>query len=292
MLTLTLLGTGAPIPDPARRGPAQVIDAGGELVLIDCGSGVAQRLVEADYAPRYSGQVRPPLRRIAITHLHSDHVTGLPDLLWAGWVMRWWDAPPPIAGPPGTAEMLEHLLAAFSYDIAVRSKGERLRREWLVPDVVEIDEGWQHEGGGYRLSAFRVNHEPVDEAFGFRLDADGAAVVVSGDTRPSENLIRHAQGADLLVHEVYWGRGAARLRAGVADPDALARRATIDAYHTSSEEVGKVATQAEVEQLALSHLLLRGGTPADVLADLAPHFSRPAVVGEDLMRFEIGVRPR
>jgi ribonuclease Z len=288
MLTVTLLGTGAPIPDPARRGPAQVIDAGGELVLVDCGSGVAQRLVEAGYAPRYSGQVRPPLRRIAITHLHSDHVTGLPDLLWAGWIMRWWDEPPSIAGPPGTARLVEHLLAAFSYDIAVRMKGERLRREWLVPPVEEIDEGWREDGDGFRLSAFRVNHEPVDEAFGFRLEADGASVAISGDTRPSENLIRHAQGVDLLVHEVYWGRGAARLREGITDPDALARRQTIDAYHTSSEDVGQIAARTGARQLVLSHLLLRGGTAADVLADVAPHYPEPTVVGEDLMRFAIG----
>ena len=279
-MRLTLLGTGTPIPDPRRRGPSQVIEVGGRLVLVDCGSGVVHRLLEAGYA-------RPVISRIAVTHLHSDHIVGLADLLWTGWIIRWWDEPPPIAGPPGTAALVRGLLAALSYDIDVRVKGERLRREWLEPRVEEIDEGWSAEGDGWRLTGFRVEHEPVDQAFGFRLDADGGSVVISGDTRPSENLIRHAQGAGLLVHEVYWRRGAAALRSGVTDPDALVRRETIDSYHTHSEDVGKVAARAEVKHLVLSHILFRGGSPADLLADIEPDFRRPVTVGEDLYVFDI-----
>src|SRR3712207_3399110 len=108
-MKLTLLGTGTPIPDPSRRGPSQVIEVGDALILVDCGSGVLHRLVE-------SGYQRPVLDRIAITHLHSDHITGIADLLWAGWIMRWWDTPPPIAGPPGTAAFITRLLQAFDYD--------------------------------------------------------------------------------------------------------------------------------------------------------------------------------
>ena len=167
-------------------------------------------------------------------------------------------------------------------------KGERLRRESLVPRVEEMAEGWCAEGDGWRLAGFRVDHEPVDEAFGFRLEADGGSVVISGDTRPSENLIRNAQRADLLVHEVYWRRGAAAMRAGLTDPDALFRRDTINYYHTHSEDVGKIAARAEAKHLVLSHILFRGGTPADLLADVEPDFRRPTTVGEDLQAFELG----
>src|SRR5215211_8215498 len=141
-MKLTLLGTGTPIPDPARRGPSQVIEVGNELVLIDAGSGVLHRLVEAGYAAPASGRLIRPIRQIAITHLHSDHITVLADLLWTGWIMRWWDQPPPIAGPPGTAEFIRRLMDALAYDIDVRRRDERLRTEWLIPRVDEIDEGW------------------------------------------------------------------------------------------------------------------------------------------------------
>ncbi len=279
-MKLTLLGTGTPIPDPRRRGPSQVIEVGDELVLVDAGSGVLHRLIEAGYS-------RPAIGRIAITHLHSDHITGIADLLWAGWIMRWWDEPPPIAGPPGTAAFVERLVHAFEYDIAVRVTGERLRREWLVPRVEEIEEDWSTEGDGWRLRGFRVDHAPVDEAFGFRLDADAGSIVISGDTRPSENLVRHAQGADLLVHEVYWRRGALALRETIADADQLARRETIDGYHTNSEEVGAIATRAEAKHLILSHILFRGGTPDDLRADIEPHYRGRLTVGRDLETFTI-----
>src|SRR5437899_4858456 len=116
-MRLTLLGTGAPTPNPARRGPSQVVDVGGELVLVDAGTGVVHRLLEAGYR-------RPRISRILLTHLHSDHLMGLPDLLWTGWISRWWDTPPVLHGPPGTDGLVAGLVQAFAYDISVRSRGE------------------------------------------------------------------------------------------------------------------------------------------------------------------------
>lgn len=280
-MKLTLLGTGTPGPNPNRRGPSQVIESDGQLVLIDCGSGVAHRLVEAGYGRR-------PIQRLLITHLHSDHITGLPDLLWAGWVGRWWDEPPVISGPAGTARFVERLLDAFAFDIEVRTKGERLKREWLVPRVEEIDEGWTADGNDWRLTVFRVEHQPVEPAFGYRMDADGGSIVISGDTSASENLIRHAQGTDLLVHEVYLARAMQPAGAEPTHPDLVARRRTITSYHTPSTEVGTVAARAEARHLVLSHILLRDGTPDDLLADIRPTYSGPITVGEDLAVFEVG----
>ena len=111
---LVLLGTGMPFPDPRRRGPAQVVDAGGALMLVDCGASALHRLVEAGLDGRR-------IRQIAITHLHSDHVTGIADLLWAGAIYRWWESPPPVVGPPGTSDLFTRLIDAFSYDLRVRS---------------------------------------------------------------------------------------------------------------------------------------------------------------------------
>jgi ribonuclease Z len=279
-MKLTLLGTGTPGANPRRRGPSQVIESGGELVLIDCGAGVAHRLVEAGYGGR-------PIRQLAITHLHSDHITGLPDLLWAGWVGRWWDTPPVISGPPGTRHFIEALLDAFSYDIAVRTRtpgGEGLHREWLVPRVEEVEEGWQTAGSDWRLSAFRVDHVQVDEAFGFRLDNSGSSIVISGDTRRSENLIQHSQGVDILVHEVIQRDPGA---ANITDPWLAGRRRAVNAYHTPSDEVGKIARDAAAKQLVLSHLVMRGGGPDALLEDVSKDYSGPITVGEDLQTFEV-----
>ena len=277
-MKLTLLGTGTPIADPARRGPSQVIEVGDELVLVDAGSGVVHRLLEAGYP-------RPAVRRIALTHLHSDHIVGLPDLLWTGWIQEWWQEPPVIAGPPGTHSLVHGLAEAMVYDIRVRNRADRYGRDWQQPKVEEIEEGWSVEGDGWRLSGFRVDHEPVDQAFSYRLDSQAGSVMLSGDTRPSENLIRHAQGADLLVHEVYWRRGALRRLAQISDPDARFRATAVDAYHTDSETVGGIAARAEAGHLVLSHILFRGGSPADLIADIEPDFGGRVTVGEDLQTF-------
>lgn len=279
-MKLTLLGTGAPPPDPARRGPSEVIEIGPSALLFDCGSGVAQQLVAAAIAGNR-------LRHIFITHLHSDHIVDLAQLLFCGWIMQWWQRPPRIAGPPGTHTFVERLLHAYEYDIDVRQRGEGLPIEALAPAVEEVEEGWSTEGDGWRVAAFRVNHEPVDQAFGYRVEAAGASLAISGDTRPSENLIRHAQGVDLLLHEVYGREGARRRRIGVSDPSALARWDLIDGYHTGSDEVGAVAKQADARLLVMNHVLLRGGSPEALLDDVARDYPK-AVLGEDLMSFSIG----
>jgi ribonuclease Z len=278
-MKLTLLGTGTPIPNLQRYGPSQVVEVGEQLILVDAGLGVVHRLMAAGYP-------RPNLACIALTHLHFDHIAGLHDVLWAGWIQSWWDTPPVIVGPPGTREFIDGLMRAFSYDIKVRTMGER-RREGLVPQVVEeVEDGWMTENADWRLSAFRVEHDPVDQAFGVRLDTPDGSLVVSGDTKRSENLIRHAQGVDLLVHEAYARRGMEAQMAATTDPLVLARLQVIAGYHTPADDVARIATETGAKHLVLTHLLLNGGaTPASMVEEIEPIYRGRLTVGADLLAF-------
>jgi ribonuclease Z len=286
-MKLTLLGTGTPIPDPKRAGASQTIESGGELVLIDCGAGAMHRLAESGYVQPGGRELALPIRCIALTHLHSDHITGLADLLWAGWVMNWWTKAPLLIGPPGTAEMVRHLVEAFRYDITVRTYADALEGPGPAPDVEEIEEGYETEGSDWRLSAFRVDHSPVDQAFGFRIDAPDSSIAISGDTCYCENLVRHSEGVDLLVHEVYWRQGMQARIAAATTPARRLRAETIARYHTPAEDTGRIAREAGVRKLVLSHLILGGGTNGDLLQDIAPHYHGPVAVGADLQTFEL-----
>ncbi|HLF70876.1 MAG TPA: MBL fold metallo-hydrolase [Dehalococcoidia bacterium] len=281
-MKLTLLGTGTPTPNPLRRGPSQIIESGDELILVDCGAGALHRYVEAGYRGRR-------INRIIFTHLHSDHITGLADVLWASWIGRWNKdgGTPLISGPPGTTRFVERLIEAHDYDIDVRTRpGEGLPREELFPRVEDVDEGWLAEGRDYRISAFRVDHAPVDKALGFRIDGAGASVVVSGDTRYSENLIAHSQDADILVHEVYDRRGLEAASAAATDPVEQRRFKLVMSYHTAADEVARAATAANAHHLVLSHLITRGD--ADWASQIEPGYKGKLTVGEDLQVFEVG----
>jgi ribonuclease Z len=277
-MKLTILGTGSPSPNLQRRGPAQTIEAGDDVILIDCGAGTLHRLVEGGFPTL-------PLKAIAFTHLHSDHVTGLLDVLWAGWIQRRWETAPTIYGPPGTKHFVDHLIEAMAYDIKVRV-GPILKRENLVPPVVEIEEDWSTSGKDWKLSAFRVEHQPVDEAFGFRIDQDGSSIVISGDTKASENLMTHSKDADILVHEVFWAQGMRDLGNSAPDAQEKARFELLNTYHTSSEDVGKVANNANARHLVLSHII-RPRPDADFSQDISPDYGGKLTVGEDLMTFEV-----
>ena len=278
-MKLTLLGTGSPSPDPKRRGPSQVIECGEELILVDCGAGTLHRLVEAGYQ-------RLNLSCIAFTHLHSDHVTGLLDVLWAGWIQRRWPVAPKIYGPPGTRHFVEHLMEAMAYDIKIRV-GPVLEERALRPEVVEFDEGWSTSGSDWQLSAFRVEHFPVDQAFGFRIDQGASSIVISGDTKACDNLAEHAQGAGILVHEVFLEQGLVQMAATAPDAEERARFELLKTYHTSSADVGKVAANAGANHLVLSHVLRSQGDQSAFDEDVGRDYGGKLTLGEDLMSFEV-----
>jgi len=280
-LAVTLLGTGMPQPDRDRRGPSQVVELGGDLVLVDCGPGVLHRFLE-------TGFNGASIRLIALTHLHADHVTGLADILWAGWIGGWWQTPPLLIGPPGTRAFVKRLLHAFEDDIRWRSAEGATTRDSLQPDTKEVEDGWLFEQARWRLIAFRVDHHPVEHAFGFRFEAAGRAIVLSGDTCRCEKLIERAKDADLLVHEVIWSEGMRRAISQAQTAESRARLQRILSYHTPATVVGEVAALASVTQLVLTHLILAGGTPEDLIADVRKSFHGLLSVGEDLARFQVG----
>jgi len=192
-----LLGTGTPDVSMQRFGPSILVQAGDEKFLFDCGRGAVLRL----------SQLHIPLdevNRLFLTHLHSDHTVGIPDL----WLTEWiFDRKEPfhVWGPAGTRSMISHLEKAYTFHIHIRRDvDEKFPGRGVTVVARDIRQGVVYESNGVKITAFDVNHGPVKPALGYRIDSGGHSVVLSGDTRPSENLIRFAKGTDLLVHEVYY----------------------------------------------------------------------------------------
>ena len=277
---VTLLGTGAPPPLIERFGPCTLVEAGGEKFLFDAGRGALQRLF----------QLGIPFKDVSglfLTHLHSDHVVGIPDLWLTGRIGRPWGArtvPLPVWGPAGTREMMSYLEKAFQFDIGIRNKHyQRQGAEVLAEDV---GEGVVYEKSGLKIVAFEVNHGPlVKPAFGYRIDYTGRSVVLSGDTCYNENLICHSRGADLLVHEV-----------ATASEDlqqSSAQMQKILGNHTPPEQAGEVFAQVQPKLAVFSHVLLfDGSTEKDVMIRTRKTYSGPVEMGEDLMTVEVGEEVR
>lgn len=269
------LGTGNPFPDPERQGPATAVVVDGRLFLFDAGSGV-ERQLQAAHLP-ISGPTA-----LFITHLHTDHTLGLADLILTSWVMRR-TRPFPIYGPPGTRAMVDHLLAAYAEDIRIRTDGmeHEVKDGWRVT-VHEIGAGVAFDSGGVRIAAIPVRHGSWPVALGFRVDAGGRSIVISGDTRPSDSLEAAAQGVDVLVHEAYASsKVKAEDRPGGQDWPAYLR-----AFHTSDEELGALAARAAPRLLVLTHVLRMGATDSAIVAAVRHGgYQGPISMAKDLDRY-------
>lgn len=275
-IKVTLLGTGSPPPVMNRFGPSILVEAGGGKFLFDAGRGALQRLAQL-------GVRWQDVDGLFLTHLHSDHVVGFPDLWLTGWLVGAGRSRPlHVWGPRGTRKMMSHLEQAYEYDIRIRLYDDRASPDGVVILVEDIGEGVVHEKGGVKITAFDVDHTPVKPAFGYRIDHAGRSVVLSGDTRVSDNLIRHAQGVDLLVHEV--ASPETFQRAG-APPE---RAKSIVAHHVTPEQAGEVFSRTKPKLAVYSHIVLPTATEQDLIPSTRKTYSGPLEVGEDLMVITVG----
>jgi ribonuclease Z len=275
-IKVTLLGTGSPPPVMNRFGPSILVEAGGGKFLFDAGRGALQRLAQL-------GVRWQDVDGLFLTHLHSDHVVGFPDLWLTGWLVGAGRSRPlHVWGPRGTRKMMSHLEQAYEYDIRIRLYDDRASPDGVVILAEDIGEGVVHEKGGVKITAFDVDHTPIKPAFGYRIDHAGRSVVLSGDTRVSDNLIRHAQGVDLLVHEV--ASPETFQRAG-APPE---RAKSIVAHHVTPEQAGEVFSRTKPKLAVYSHIVLPTATEQDLLPSTRKTYSGPLEVGEDLMVITVG----
>jgi ribonuclease Z len=273
-IRVTLLGTGTPRPIMARFGPSILVEAGPEKLVVDAGRGACQRLWQLGVS--YSD-----ITAVLLTHLHSDHIVGLPDLWLTGWLVARADKPLELWGPTGTSEMAGHLEAAFAFDRAIRVSDDHAPAPGGHIVAHDIGEQVVFERNGVRVTSFLVDHGVVKPALGYRVDYAGHSVVLSGDTRPSPTLIRAAHGADLLIHEVAYARD-----------DSLAANSQlrgIIAHHSTPSQAGDVFSAVRPKLAVFSHIVLRGGASTDdVVRRTRTTYDGPLVVGTDLMRFDVG----
>ena len=276
MIAITLLGTGSPIPDPNRAGPATLIQAGEENYLVDAGRGVLMRLAAAGCGANM-------LDAILITHLHSDHITDLNDVITSAWITSFTEQKPlEIVGPRGTKEMVKRLLHFLSFDIKYRIDHHEDLEEPPAVNVTEIESGVVELEGNMKISTEPTDHRPVDPTVAFRFDHGNYAVVVAGDTIPCAGLDKLCSGANGLVHTV--------IRKDIIENIPVQRLQDVCDYHSSVEQASQTAERAGIETLVLTHYVpaFPSGQGDEWKQIASQHFSGRIELGDDLHRVEIG----
>jgi ribonuclease Z len=272
-MEVTLLGTGTPRPSIERFGPATVIEANGRYFVFDSGRGITIRLQQA-------GIPLSKIEHIFLTHLHSDHISGLSDLWLTSWIWQRQQAIQ-LTGPTGTAALARHLELAHQADFSYRTKNTKLSPESFTLLTQEIaSEGIVYQQDGIKITAFLVDHYPVEPAYGYRIDSGEQSIVISGDTTYSKNLIKHAKGADLLIHEI-----------AAASSDLLAQNTRLQkviSYHTTPEQAVQIFKAVQPKAAIYTHVLLFGVDKQTVIESTRAGFDGDVRMGYDLMKIGVG----
>ncbi|HKP04747.1 MAG TPA: MBL fold metallo-hydrolase [Chthoniobacterales bacterium] len=273
---VVMLGTGNPAANPERSGPSVAIVVNDTPYLIDCGPGVVRR-ASAALRKGVAGLVMPKLKTLFVTHLHSDHTLGYADLIFSPWVLGRKDALESY-GPAGLKAMTDHLLAAYSEDIAIRTDGlEHGNRTGYKVNAHEIKPGVVYKDENVTVKAFPVHHGSWKEAYGYRFETPDKVIVLSGDCAPSDSVIENCNGCDVLLHEVYTQLGYEKTKDDW--------RNYITSFHTSTKELATLATKAKPKKLVLYHQMFFGGdkdTEEGLLKEMHSLYQGDAVSANDL----------
>jgi ribonuclease BN (tRNA processing enzyme) len=282
---VVMLGTGTPLPDPQRSGPATAIIVNGRPYLVDAGTGVVRRAAAA----RDQGvkALEPTNLRIAfLTHLHADHTLGLADLILTPWIMGRKE-PLELYGPVGTRDMVRHILEAYDSDIKTRTEGlEHSNRTGYKVNVHEITPGVVYKDANVTVKAFNAYHGSPQNTFGYRFEAPDRVIVISGDATPKSDVLQNCSGCDVLIHEVYTQASFDKV-----SPEWKQYR---EAFHTSARQLAEIANKAKPKLLVLYHRANPGcdqartqecrqaGSEEQALKEIRELYTGKVVAGHDL----------
>ena len=273
-MKITLLGTGSPIPDPRRAGPATLVRTDGACILVDCGRGVLMRLTAAGVLP-------PMLHAVLVTHLHSDHITDLNDVITTHWIMAPQGAPLRVYGPPRTQEVVDGIMASLAPDLQYRLDHHADLTWTPNVQVTEVAPGDTFTVGTATITVGATDHRPVEPTVAFRVDDGGTSVVLGGDGVPCAGLDELCAGADAYVQTV--------IRDDLVKLVPVPRLQDILDYHSTVEQSAQTAARAGVSTLVLTHYVpsMQPGQEEEWRARAAVHFAGEIVLGDDLTAVEL-----
>lgn len=273
-MKVIILGSGSPLPDPGRAGPSTLVRTSAGDLLFDCGRGVLMRTAAA-------ASSAAAVRALFVTHLHSDHVTDLNDIVTMRWATSFQPNPLTVIGPVGTAALVRATEEMLAPDIGYRLAHHDDLTWRPATEVVEVDRGAVFDDGGVQVTAAPTDHAPVRPTVGFRIDEGDHSAVIAGDTVPCPGLDELCEGADVLVHTV--------VRRDLIEMIGLPRLTDVLDYHSSVEDAARTAARGGVGTLVLTHLVPAPlpGTEQDWLDLAAVHFHGEVVLATDLATIEL-----